>query len=460
MKNEELKPLLQEGESERLEFKTSLKLLDKIGETISAFSNSAGGIILIGLSDEGSVLGVTIGANTLEELANYIKRNTDPSIYPSIMVERMGDKQIVLIEVAVQNEKPVFFKGHAHKRVGKTSLELTSSEIRKMAKESGEKVYWDEKPCTGATLEDIDKEKVDSFLGKRKEIRKTTPPTEMDFNTLLLNIKAAKMVDGRICPTNAGILFFGKNPQRFILQSQLRLARFAGNKPTRDFLDRLDCHGALWAMLEQAENFIKANMKLLGFRTEFAFKRIDKFEYPLRAIREGIVNALIHRDYEGHSDTMVMIFDDRIEILNPGAFPKGTSPNKPRHVPVNPVLCQLMYDIGVVEKYGTGIYLMKELCKEYGLANPIYKVNKHETRLIFKSGGKAVVLSEIGTKLNERQKNAFKYVLSKGFITNRDYIKLNNVSNKTANHDLKVMVKYGLLSIYGKGRSVRYLTTQ
>jgi ATP-dependent DNA helicase RecG len=97
----------------------------------------------------------------------------------------------------------------------------------------------------------------------------------------------------RVKPTNAGSLFFDKNPQRFILQSQLRLARFAGKELSRDFLGRLDCSGTLWEIVEQAEDFIRKNIRLFGFRTEFTFRRIDKSEYPLKAIREGINKRLI-----------------------------------------------------------------------------------------------------------------------------------------------------------------------
>ncbi|RLF30662.1 MAG: hypothetical protein DRM98_06480 [Thermoplasmata archaeon] len=160
--------LIKKGESETLEFKETLKLDNEIGKTISAFSNTKGGIILIGVSDSGKIIGVTIGKNTIEELANYIKRNTDPKIYPSIKVKEVENKKIIFIEIQENKEKPVFFKNHAYKRVGKTSPEMSSSEIRKLAKESGEKVYWDEQICEEASLEDIDEEKVRWFLRKAK----------------------------------------------------------------------------------------------------------------------------------------------------------------------------------------------------------------------------------------------------------------------------------------------------
>ena len=456
----DLLTLIYKGENEGLELKESLRLKEEIGQAVSAFSNASGGSTLVGVSDDGKVVGIDIGRNTLEELANYIKRNTDPAIFPSVKIEEIEKRKIIVIEVKESTEKPVFFKNHAYKRVGKTNQRISSSEMRKLAKESGERVYWDEQVCEEAKLEDIDEEKVKSYLEKRQEIRGVKKPLKMDLKTLLLNIKAAKEVNGEIRMTNAGVLFFAENPQRFVLQSQLRLARFAGKELTRDFLDRLDCSGAIWEEIEQAEDFIRKNIRLFGFRTGFSFGRIDKLEYPMKAIREGVINAIIHRNYHEPADTRVMIFDDRIGIVNPGSFPEGVTPEKPRHIPVNPILCQLMYDVGFIEKYGTGIYMIKELCEEYGIQEPEYEISDVETKLVFRSGGMAVVISEIeklGVKLNERQSRALKYAFREGFITNKIYAEINEVSNKTASLELGDLVRKGLFGVEGRGRSTKYI---
>lgn len=341
----------------------------------------------------------------------------------------------------------------------KSNQKLGYEEIRNFTLETS-KVYWDERVCEEATLDDIDEDKVRWYLERREEIRKVKKPEKMDVGTLLLNVGAAKKVNDEIKPTNAGILFFGKNPQRFVLQSQLRSARFAGKTLTRDFLDRLDCSGALWEMVEESEDFVRKNIRLFGFRTEYSFQRIDKLEYPIKAIRESIINALIHRNYFEPADTRVAIFDDRIEIISSGSFPKGVTPEKPKHVPVNPVLCQLMYDVSFIEKYGSGIYMINELCEEWGIPKPEYELSEVETKVIFRSGGKAIVISEIeklGVELNERQRKALQHTFSKGFITNRIYREINEVSHKTAHLDLDDLIQKGLLITMGKGRSTKYI---
>jgi len=158
-----LKEMVLRCESETTEFKGSLQLKDEVGESISSFSNSKGGIILIGISDKREVRGVQIGRKTVRDLAEYIKKNTDPQIFPQIKVYKIDNKKIVSIKVKESNEKPVFFKSYAYKRVGDTNQRISSSEIRRLAKESGGKTYWVEQICEGASLKDINEEKVRQF---------------------------------------------------------------------------------------------------------------------------------------------------------------------------------------------------------------------------------------------------------------------------------------------------------
>ena len=158
----DIKKLIERGETQSVEFKESLRLNDEIGETVSAFSNSDGGAVIVG----------------------------------------------VMIEVKEGAEKPVFFKNHAYKRVGKTNQRISSSEMRKLAKESGGRVYWDERVCEDAGLEDVNKEKVERFLKTRFTKRKVAIPSQMRFEEVLMNLGSAKRIDKEVKLTNAGILVF------------------------------------------------------------------------------------------------------------------------------------------------------------------------------------------------------------------------------------------------------------
>jgi ATP-dependent DNA helicase RecG len=220
-----IKELIEKGETQSVEFKESLRLKDEIGETVAAFSNSDGGTVIVGVSDKGVVSGVDIGGvvsgvdigkNTLEELANYIKRNTDPRIFPSVKIQGVGVKKVVMIAVEESQEKPVFFKNRAYKRVGATNQRISSSEMRKLAKESGERIYWDERICEDASLADIEEEKVRWFLKEAGHKRGLDINENSPVEGALLRLKLLK--DGK--PTNGAVLLFGKDPQRKFIQSE------------------------------------------------------------------------------------------------------------------------------------------------------------------------------------------------------------------------------------------------
>jgi len=171
MTEEQLKQLIKQGESQTVEFKASTGLKKEICQAVSAFSNTAGGVILVGVSPKGEVLGVNIGKETVEDLANCIKRNTDPPIYPQIYIHKIEGKEIIEISVKEAEEKPVFYDGHAFQRAGRTSPRISASKIREMARQERKKLSWDERVCEDATLNDVDKQKIQWFLERRERIR-------------------------------------------------------------------------------------------------------------------------------------------------------------------------------------------------------------------------------------------------------------------------------------------------
>jgi ATP-dependent DNA helicase RecG len=452
----ELQNLIKEREG--VELKSSLSLINEIIEAVSGFANTAGGKIVIGVDDAGRIVGVQLGKGTIENLANRIAQNTDPKVHPRITVKEIEGKKIIIIEVKESLDRLVLAFGRPFKRVGKSTMRIGKDEYERLILEKHkDKLQFDLQICKDADLsKDIDQRKIKAYLKLREKNRKISSKIKIPISRLLVNINAA--IDKK--PTNAGILFFGKNPLRFISHAQLRLVRIKGIKIYDNILDRLDCDGTLWEMVDQAEDFIRKNIRLLGFRTDQSFRREDRFEYPIRALREAIINGLIHRDYFSLADVRVFILDDRIEVVSPGPFPKGVTPAKPKHKPVNKILSDLMYDIGYIEKYGSGIYLENELCLKNKNPKPVYEIDPVQTKVIFKSQVKDVTVVEIEDeileKINERQKKALEYLKKHDFIERRTYMNLNKVSNKTAFLELKDLVGKKILSKKGKGRAVIY----
>jgi len=445
------KALISKGESETLEFKESLALKDEIGEGVSALSNTSGGMILVGVNDRSEIVGVQTGKKTLEDLANYIKTNTDNHVFPKIALVSLEDKEIIIIEVKESTEKPVFFKGKAYIRVGKSRHQLSASEIRTLAKESGKRVYWDELVSENATLADIDEEKVKWFLRKAKFERNFEIEPEMHIREALERLELMK--GGKL--KNAAILLFAKNPQRFFLQAEMRCARFKGTEPIefidmkvfgKDIIDQRD------SALEFVTEHTALRAKIVGIERE------EKWEYPIVAIRESITNSICHRDYEVQSSIQVRIFDDRIEILNPGPLPAGLTVEKlkGRHESIlrNPLIGKCFFLVKFVEQWGTGTNRIIKETINHGLPEPIFEDTGTGFIVTFR---KYRISEESMEKLPESEKRIVLYIKEKGSISRKECIELLKVSHATAYRYFEALENKKIIKREGTGKNIRYV---
>ncbi len=206
-------------------------------------------------------------------------------------------------------------------------------------------------------------------------------------------------------------------------------------------------------------DFVLRNIRKTIWLVPGKIQREERYEYPEEAIRESIVNAIVHRDYSFPSKVQVRIFDSKIEIWNPGELPKGwTVENlKEEHesIPMNPLLFRLLFWIRYVEDVGGGTIDMINWCRDFQLPDPEFKLTGTSFVVTFRrSKLTEEYLKELG--LNERQKNAIDYIKEKEKITNREYREINNVSHTLATHELKDLVEKEILMIKGKGRATQY----
>lgn len=454
METTELRQLIVQGENSKVEFKERRD--QEAIETAAAFANTNGGAILIGVSDHRVITGITIGKETLRDVANRISQAIEPRVIMEVESVEIEGKSVLLVQITESQIKPVSVKGICYKRIGNSNRVMSPQEIAQMHLKSVGQT-WDQLSVVSAKNHDIDEQKIQWYLTRREANRNVAQPQNMTVPDLLRNINC---ISEEETPTHAGILFFGKHPQKFFQNAQLRVVRFKGTSVTHPVIDRLDCSGTLWEIVNAAEEFIRRNIRLLSLRGSKSFQRDDKFEYPLEALREAIINGLIHRNYQEPADVRVFIFDNRIEIINPGSFPEDVRPHKPIHRPVNPILSQLMYDVGFVERYGSGIKMMQRLCKESENKEPRYELHPLETKIIFDSPIQDTTLLEIddiSEQLNDRQKNALFHAEKNGQIATKEYVEINRVSRGIAYVELRDLTDKGLLTVIGKGRGTKYI---
>jgi ATP-dependent DNA helicase RecG len=263
-------------------------------------------------------------------------------------------------------------------------------------------------------------------------------------------------------PTYAGLLLFGREPQRWVRSSEILVARYAGISMGDRFIKE-EIRGALPEQIRQAEAFVADNVRR-GVRLS-GLERIEETQYPLDAVREAIVNAVAHRDYQIRGDEIrIFLFRDRIEIYSPGRLPGHvTLDNLARErFSRNEVVVQVLSDMGFIERLGYGVDRMMRLMADAGLPSPLFEETAGGFRVTLR--GKDLIESEddparwrhVG--LSERQEQAVAYLAQHGRITNREYQELcPDVSAETIRRDLADLVRRGLLLKIGDKRATYYI---
>lgn len=445
----DIQQLLNAGESETLEFKQSVGEIREIIETAGAFANGQGGTLVIGVTSTGKVLGVDIGKDTLESLANSIQQQTDPKVFPSIRVAEVEGKNIVILRIEESPIKPVLVQGRGYKRVGKSYHVLSSSELTRLFFSSGE-ISWDAGPSHNATLDDIDAGALRQFLRRAKQERNMAIEVETPLPEVLEKLEL--LYEGR--PSRAAVLLFGKRPQKFLLSAELRCARFKGTEPLH-FIDMKVIEGNIIEQVPATMEFIQRHISMAAEIIPTQIERQERWEYPLEALREAIINATCHRDYRDSGNVQVRIFDDRVEVWSPGLLPEGitikdlysTHNSRPR----NHRIARAFFLIRYIEHWGTGTLRMINLCQDAGLPDPEFAEMSGAFVVIFRKA-KSIKKSIEGLEVNERQRRAIEYAHQKGKITNQSYAELVGVSRRTATRDLVELVERGIFRQIGRGR--------
>jgi len=307
----------------------------------------------------------------------------------------------------------------------------------------------------------IDEKTVKDFLQNRTVKLKVAIPKISIKNFLIDTLKVAKKQNSILHPTNAALLFFGKDPSEHISHHEIRIARFKGTSRLA-FIDSQEIKGTIYEMLDKVESFFIRNTRLANKIVEF--KRVDIPEYPYEAIREAIINAIAHRDYTRRgSPIMVSIFDDRVEVRNPGGLLPGLNIKKleGNHATRNETICNIFHETMDMERFGTGIGKMKKLMKEHGLSHPKFDEEGDFFVVKFYGPGDKILdlvpsipeerqtdLKKLG--LNERQIEALRLMVNEKITMEiNDYCKQFSVNEKTTRRDLKKLIGIGFVEKIG-----------
>ena len=466
-----------QGESKNIEFKVQLpKDSSKYVKTVIAFSNTSGGEIIIGVDDETREI---IGVNEkevfqiIDKIANAVSDHCEPQIIPDISFQSIDHKCIIIIKIYPGSSRPYYFKNvgkekGTYVRIAGTSRPADEVKIKELELE-GSNLSWDELACIDYSVTETAVDKLCDDI-KRYMIRSAT--TAEDKKNVpdilvehLLNWRILRPRENKIIATNAFVALTS-NYFRF---SRIQCALFKGID--RDvFIDKKDCTGPLYEQIEEAYHFVLRNIRLSSEIEELV--REDKYELPTAAIREMIINAVIHRNFMDSSCVQVAIYDDRVEVTSPGMLYGGLSIEEAksgRSKIRNKAIAEIFRRMEIVESWGTGIRRIIARAKEYGLPDPefieigdTFRVNlfkatpKMSPKMSPKNRAK---LTEISEKFNlsKPQIEVLELVCANPQITRQEIAQTTGKSIVTVKRHIATLNAVGILEYVGSSKKGQWV---
>ncbi|MBZ9577991.1 putative DNA binding domain-containing protein [Patescibacteria group bacterium] len=454
------------SETDQIEFKDGRGGLPRSAwKTISSFSQKPGGGVIVfgGIDDKANKKIVLVGLNNIAEIQEkFSDMNAKMSftIRPEYHILEYDNKNLLAIVVPECPEqfkpcyyKPVGLPHGAYIRDGNTDRRMTEEEVRRLIALS-KKLKIDRLKAKDVELEDLELGKITELLIKSG---KQTNRVDVDHSPtfkVLKNLGIADDFNGAKAPTLGGFLIFAKdnNPQSFQAFSRyiIRCVRYKGFTVSSDIIDKIDIGGTLDYQIDEMQKFILRNIKKSAHVV--GAKRFERYEYPEKAIREIVANAVIHRDYQiTETYAQVNVFGDRIEVFNPGCLPPGVTIEniKDAQVSRNEVIATILKDMGYLEEYGRGIDIVFNKMAEWNLMKPIFKNTANSFKVI--------LLGKELSKLNERQIKIWDHLIEKKRITAKECEKLlEGTPRPTINRDLKIMQDMNLIHPIGESVSTYY----
>ena len=479
------------GESKNVEFKENLPEKSiKYMKSVVAFANGTGGKIIFGIADKTrEVVGFDKEDvfKKMDAIANAVSDSCEPAIIPDISLQTIDGKTVIVAEIPEGRQRPYYIKalgkeGGVYVRVAGTTRLADEYMVRELMFE-GSNRYFDQALCSGLTITD---EEIDALCKSMKEQAVKNAHTE-DQKASIKDVGRQQLRswgilierDGKDYPSNAYAILTGQGGLHVATQCGV----FKGTTKAV-FVDRREYTGPLWEQIEEAFQFVLRNIHLGA--TIIGIYRQDIYEIPPDAIRELIVNAMVHRSYLDHGMIQVAVYDNRLEITSPGKLPMGQTLERMKEGYSkirNEALAHAFSYMNLIEHWGSGIPRIIEKVNAAGLREPEFIGGEVDLRINIYRGQVTVMVSngidgadkvpdtadkvpDTADKVpdtadevpdNEQEQQLYKYVLENGFITTATVIEILEVKQRRARAILLNMVESGWLKKEGAARSTIYV---
>jgi len=448
MTQHELDTIIQSGEGYKTEFKRNVNT--DLSKELVAFANASGGRLFIGIEDNGAISGVTVD-NALKSKVTMMAHECDPSVEAELEVFN----NILIVNIPEGKNKPYRCTNGFYKRNGASSIKLTTHEIIGFIQSEG-KVKFDELKNIAVKYPDQLNE---AAIIRFKQLSGIT--ADISDDELLTNL--GLIVHDAPVPVinNTGVLFFAENPCLFIPQSVVTCVAYNGNTKV-DILDKKTFEADIITNIDDSINFLKRHLNV-----SFEIKekqRKEKLEIPEVVLRESVVNAVAHRDYfEKGANVMIEVFNNRVEISNPGGLPKGLKPEDfgKRTLARNPLMAALLNRAKYIEKLGTGIQRIRQEMTAAGLPEPDFHFDGFFTITMRRYNFKEALKIEL--KLNDKRSGRMIFILRQlaGGSLNVEKAAIEMVTtSRTVRNDLELLVQSDWVKTIGATKDRDYELTE
>jgi len=459
LNEEQVLALIAQGEGPAAAFLPARFRLPALGETLVALANARGGTVILGVrSGRRTPVEGLIAPDEARALVQEVAQDCTPPLeLATPQVVTVHGRTLLVVTVPAGLSQAYHYHGLYMLRRGAENLLPSSMELRSLLLERGEERFETLVP-EGAALEDLDMDQVKAYAAQLQAVA-------ADPLQALWQRGCAVLTPAGPRPTYAGLLLFGRDPQRYLPHAQLLLVRHPGTAAGPEPLRQEAC-GPLPEQLGQAESFLQSHMRRGRMWVDSA--RVEVTEYPLEAVREAVVNAIVHRDYAVRGQAIrVEMYQDRIEVYSPGRLPGPLDEDglPGQQFSRNPVIAQVLADMGFFAGAGHGLQRMAERMAEAHLPRPAWRELRAGFLLTLKgpsgmSPGELPAdpqaLARLG--LNERQVQALLRVGETGRLAGRDLQELcPEVSIETLRRDLADLVSRGLLLKVGERRATYFI---
>lgn len=456
MQKEELLQLVKNGENQEVEFKEGCPANPELSQTICAFANTDGGYFILGITRQGEIKGLSCNIDKLQQdIANANQAIHSLPIITTTLQD-IDTKKIVIIEVSKANDKNAHtFRGAVYVRIGSTTRKLEGQSLFDFLK--NKQILCFDEQNSEAKLEDMDPTKITIYLSLRGQPNYLKSNSVSDF---IISNMLGKL-NGELKLKNVASLFFSKDPYKWHPQNEIRIVRFEGIQPVK-VISQKDFKSDPVENIEMAIGFIKQSISKRFIIPENSPRRIEIEEYPMEAIREAVVNAVAHRDYYSYDSIQINIFDDRLEISNPGGLPEGLTREffGKRSVRRNPITYRLLRDCHYVEGLGMGVPKMINEMRKSGLRDPEFNFEGGFFVVTFRNINSAIKPIAGLKDLKQRQLKAIDYLRQNKTIKSKTYSNINNISLPIALKDINELIKFKFIKKVGAYRGAYYILNE